>query len=142
MPSGAIVAARTDQKHWLTFGVNEQLPVLTANAPLFMVKDDAEAVVRYGVNVENKKAKASQIGWATIPAGNDFYLRMSGLVWPEAAQRISNAAYLTRESKGNGQVIMFGNGPNFRGATKGTARLLLNAIVYGPGLGTQQALDL
>ena len=67
---------------------------------------------------------------------------MSGLLWPEAAQRMSNAAYLTREKKGNGQVIMFANMPNFRGATKGTARLLLNAIVYGPGLGTDAVIQL
>ena len=82
------------------------------------------------------------IGWATIPEGQDLYMRMSGLVWPEAAQRMSNSAYLTREAKGNGQIIMFANMPNFRGATKGTARLLMNAIVYGPGLRTEQVIDL
>jgi hypothetical protein len=67
---------------------------------------------------------------------------MSGLIWPEAQQRLANAAYLTQESKGNGQIIMFANKPNFRGATKGTARLLLNAIVYGPGLGARTAINL
>ena len=29
--------------------------------------------------------------------------RMSGLVWPEAAQRIANSAYLTRERVGKGK---------------------------------------
>lgn len=142
MPSGAMVASRTDQKHWLTFGVNEQLPILTSDAPLFMVKEGAKAVVRYGVLANNKKAQAQQIGWSTIPKGNDLYLRMSGLIWPEASQRLANAAYLTQESKGNGQIIMFANKPNFRGATKGTARLLLNAIVYGPGLGATTVIKL
>jgi len=142
MPSGAMVAARTDQKHWLTYGVEEQLPVLTSNAPLFMVKGGAEAVVRYGVMIENDEAEAKQIGWSTIPKGEDMYLRMSGLIWPEATQRIVNSAYLTRERKGKGQVIMFANKPNFRGATKGTARLLLNAIVYGPGLGANSLVKL
>ncbi len=142
MPSGAMVAARTDQKHWLTYGVHEQLPILTSNAPLFMVKDGANAVVRYGVLSPNKKAEAKQVGWSTIPKGNDLYLRMSGLIWPEAQQRLANTAYLTQESKGNGQIIMFANKPNFRGATKGTARLLLNAIVFGPGLGARTAINL
>lgn len=137
MPSGAMVAARTDQKHWLTYGVENNLPVLTSNAPLFMAKEGVDAVVRYGVLVPNTKADTKQVGWATTPKGHDLYLRMSGLIWPEASQRIANAAYLTRESKGQGQVIMFANKPNFRGATKGTARLLLNAIVYGPGLGAK-----
>lgn len=142
MPSGAMVASRTDQKHWLTYGVDAELPVLTSNAPLFMVKEGAEAIVRYGVLVNNKKAEVKQVGWATTPKGTDLYLRMSGLIWPEAAQRLSNTAYLTREPKGKGQVIMFANKPNFRGASKGTARLLLNAIVYGPGLGAKAVLSL
>ncbi|KGJ96940.1 M14 family metallopeptidase [Colwellia psychrerythraea] len=142
MPSGAMVASRTDQKHWLTFGVQKQLPILTSNAPLFMAKDGANAVVRYGVLTKNKKAKAQQIGWSTTPKGNDLYIRMSGLIWPEASQRLANAAYLTQEPKGNGQIIMFANKPNFRGATKGTARLLLNAIVYGPGLGATTVIKL
>lgn len=142
MPSGAMAATRTDQKHWLTYGVDRELPVLTGNAPLFMVKDNADAIVRYGVLTKNSKAKERMLAWATIPQGYDLHLRMSGLIWPEAQQRLSNAAYLTRESKGNGQVIMFANMPNFRGATKGTARLLLNAIVYGPGLGAYQPITL
>ena len=142
MPSGAMVASRIDQKHWLTYGVEKQLPVLVSNAPLFMTKGGAESVVRYGVLVNNDKADAKQVGWAVTPKGNDLYVRMSGLLWPEASQRIANAAYLTRESKGKGQIIMFANKPNFRGATKGTARLLLNAIVYGPGLGTEALIRL
>ncbi|MEO2267065.1 M14 family zinc carboxypeptidase [Pseudoalteromonas sp. YIC-656] len=142
MPSGAILAGRTDQKHWLSYGVTEQLPVLAGNVPLFMTKQGVDAVVRYGVMSENKQAEQRMIGWATVPQGQDLYVRMSGLLWPEAAQRMSNTVYLTREAKGNGQVIMFANVPNFRGATKGTARLLLNAIVYGPGLGTEMMIHL
>ena len=67
---------------------------------------------------------------------------MSGLIWPEAQQRFANGVYLTNESKGRGQVIMFAAQPNFRGATQGTARLLLNALVYGPGLGARAPLAL
>lgn len=142
MPSGAMVATRTDQKSWLTYGVDEVLPVLTDNAPLLMSKRPKSAIVRYGVLVDNPKAEERIVGWSTIPKGKDLYLRMSGLIWPEAAERISNAAYMTRDKKGNGQVIMMASAPNFRGATKGTARLLLNAIVYGPGLGSNQAINL
>ena len=63
-------------------------------------------------------------------------LHLGGLLWPEAGQRIANSAYLTRETKGHGQVILFAGEPVFRGATLGTSRLLLNAMVYGPGMGT------
>ena len=107
-----------------------------------MAKDGVDAVVRYGVHVDNPKAEQKFIGWGSMPKGKDLYLRMSGLVWPEGAQRLSNAAYLTRERKGNGQIILFANMPNFRGATKGTARLLLNAIILGPGLGANSPIDL
>ncbi|WP_371375078.1 M14 family zinc carboxypeptidase [Thalassotalea aquiviva] len=142
MPSGAMIATRTDQQHWLTFGVEQQLPVLTSNGPLFMVNQGAQAVVRYGVLVDNPKAQEKMIGWSTIPQGKDLYVRMSGLVWPEAAQRIANTAYLTREASGKGQIILFADSPTFRGATKGTARLLLNAMIYGPGLGARAQIEL
>ena len=142
MPSGALLATRTDQKHWLTYGVDESLPVLTDNAPLLMTKSVTDAVIRYGVYLDNDKAKERMIGWSMVPKGKDLVLRMSGLLWPEAAQRIANSAYMTRERKGNGQVILMANSPNFRGATKGTGRLLLNAIVYGPGLGSRTPINL
>ena len=61
---------------------------------------------------------------------------MSGLVWPEASQRIANSAYLTREKVGKGQIILFSGEPNFRGSARGTNRLWLNAVVDGSGLGT------
>ena len=38
---------------------------------------------------------------------------------------------------GRGQVILFLNEPQFRGRTLGTRRMLVNAILYGPGLGTR-----
>ena len=47
------------------------------------------------------------------------------------------SASRTREGVGRGQVILFLAEPEFRGWTLGTRRLLLNAILYGPGLGTR-----
>jgi hypothetical protein len=62
---------------------------------------------------------------------------MSGLLWPEATRRLANSAYVTRESFGRGQIILFAHPPAFRATTRGAERLLLNAIVYGPGFGTR-----
>ena len=98
MPSGAMVAGRTDQEHWLTFGSIDTLPVLYGNYPILMTSDNAQAAVRIGeLTNDPTKETARAINWSTLPAGKDINVRMSGLVWPEASQRIANSAYLTRE---------------------------------------------
>jgi hypothetical protein len=150
MPQGALLAARTDAENWLTFGTPACLPVLAGAGPVLMAVDPVEAPIRFGFLVagepkagvaaadkEEKKTKSPpRIGWAVPPAGFDLYLRMSGLLWPEAGQRLANSAYVTREAVGQGQVILFASSPVFRGISRGTMRIFLNAVVYGPGLGT------
>ena len=164
MPQGAMMAARIDMKHWLTFGATEMLPVLAGEQAVLMSGDEVETPARFGVftpappaavaTLEQKKGAATETknedgkekrgipraGWCALPEGTDLTLRLSGLLWPEAAQRIANAAVLTRERLGRGQVILFASPPNFRAATKGTARLLANAMIYGPGLGATQTV--
>nr|WP_241664560.1 M14 family metallopeptidase [Ningiella ruwaisensis] len=143
MPSGAMLAAHVDQDHWLSFGVNEELPVLYREQSVLIAPESAESVVSVGVYRDNKDAKYEEaLGWYSIPDGKEVHVRMSGLVWPEAAQRVANSSYLTRESIGKGQLIMFSGQPNFRGAARGTNRLLLNALVYGAGFGTQANIAL
>ena len=142
MPSGAIVAGRTDNEHWLTFGTVDTLPVLYGNNPVLMTSNNSEAAVRVGQIIENKEATSYRtINWSDMPPNTDLNVKMSGLVWPEASQRIANSAYLTRERVGRGQVILFSGEPNFRGAALGTNRLWLNAVVYGAGLGTSSRID-
>ena len=143
MPSGAMVAGRTDQKHWLTFGSIDVLPILYGNYPILMTSDSAQAAVRVGELINDpSKETVRSINWSTIPAGKDINVRMSGLVWPEASQRIANSAYLTRERVGKGQVILFSGEPNYRGSALGTNRLWLNAVIYGAGLGTSSEINL
>ena len=142
MPSGAIVAARTDDKHWLTFGTDDILPVLYSNYPILMTAGNSEAILRIGELIPNSEVSQSRtINWSQIPAGYDMNVRMSGLVWPEASQRIANSAYLTREKLGKGQIILFSGEPNYRGSARGTNRLWLNAVVYGSGLGTNSRIN-
>jgi hypothetical protein len=143
MPSGAMVAGRTDQKHWLTFGSIDVLPILYGNYPILMTSDNAEAAVRIGELINDQTIESPRtINWSSLPAGKDINVRMSGLVWPEASQRIANSAYLTREKVGKGQVILFSGEPNYRGSALGTNRLWLNAVVYGSGLGSNSEIDL
>ena len=141
MPSGAIVSARADSENWLTFGAEDVVPVLYGNYPILMTGGNSSAALRIGELISNKDSETKTINWSQIPSGYDLNVRMSGLVWPEASQRIANSAYLTSEKVGKGQIILFSGEPNFRGSARGTNRLWLNAVVYGSGLGTNPLIN-
>jgi len=141
MPSGGIVSARVDSENWLTFGAEDVVPVLYGNYPILMTGGNSTAALRIGELIPNKDSKTKTINWSQIPSGYDLNVRMSGLVWPEASQRIANSAYLTREKIGKGQIILFSGEPNFRGSARGTNRLWLNAVIYGSGLGTDPLVN-
>lgn len=141
MPPGTILAARTDDEHWLTVGCGPVLPVLFGSTGVLMAKGEVEAPIRYGVLEDDEAAEeARRAGWCTIPAGKELRLRMSGLLWPEAAHRIANAAAVTREGVGRGQIILFADAPTFRAASLGTTRVFLNAAIYGPGMGASEPI--
>ena len=67
-------------------------------------------------------------------------IRLSGLLWPEARKRWGDTAYATVERIGAGQVVLFATEPLFRGYFEGSGRLLLNAVILGPGMGTSQPI--
>jgi hypothetical protein len=90
-----------------------------------------------GAEKEEKKQPA---GWTIAPSGYELRLRMSGLLWPEAANRLANSAYVTRESIGAGQLILFAASPTYRAAALGTTRIFSNAVVCGPGMGASQPI--
>jgi hypothetical protein len=119
-PRGAIVRVEMDNEHWLTSGCGDYVPV--------MFNTNFAYLASRGVEVAGRLAGEEE-------------LRLAGLVWPEARKRWSKTAYLTREGKGKGQVILFATLPNFRGYFRGGERLLLNAMLLGPGLGTRKTID-
>jgi hypothetical protein len=116
-PRGAFVRADVDEDDWLTAGVARRLPVLLAN--------DLALIARPPVRVAARYAETDS-------------LHLSGLLWPEAASRLARTAVLCRDAQGKGQVILFAVDPTFRRATRGSERLLLNALLLGPGLGTER----
>ena len=143
LPAGAMLAARVDPEHWLTAGIGPDLPVLMSRGPLLLSRLPIESPVRLGVFEDaqpatDEAATPNRLGWSALPYGQQMRLRASGLLWPEAAPLLANASVVTRESRGRGQIILFATSPGFRAATAGTERLLLNAIVYGPGMGTRR----
>jgi hypothetical protein len=151
----------------LTFGCEEPLPVLAFREPVLMAGEGVEVPVRLGylTKVEGKLADSAKtdtteepdfsdkkgsdkkekkepprVGWSALPPTTVMHLRMSGLLWPEATHRLANSAYVTRESVGRGQIILFATRPTFRAATLGPARMMLNAMIYGPGYGAAQPI--
>jgi hypothetical protein len=102
--------------------------------------DDGDEDDEGGAEGKDKKEKKPAPGWTIAPKGYEMRLRMSGLLWPEAADRLANSAYVTREGIGSGQIILFAGDPNFRAATLGTARIFQNAVVFGPGMGASQPI--
>lgn len=119
-PTGAILAARVESSHWLTTGLGSTLPVMVGGDPVLVPGVGAEVPVRLGVRVPE--------GW---------HLRVAGHVWPEAARRLVHTPVVVREKIGAGQVILFPGAPAWRGVAAATERLLANAIVLGPGCGTE-----
>jgi len=67
-------------------------------------------------------------------------LRLSGLLWPEARQRLGNSMYAATERVGYGQIVLFASDPIFRSSTDGVGRMLLNAVLLGPGAGASQTV--
>lgn len=108
-----------DTEHWLCFGLDEKLPLMFWGSQAFMSKYPIATAVRL--------AQTDQ-------------LRLSGLLWPEAKERLADTAYATTESLGKGQVILFAVDPTFRSWTAGTERLFLNAVLLSPGMGSSPPL--
>lgn len=141
MPSGALVATRPVGDHWLNAGRNEFLAVLFSNSPIMMTEGRVEAAMRLGQFVSSDN-EAHHIGWAPVPEGHAVAIRMGGLLWPEARERMVSGAYVTRERIGRGQVILFAHAPAFRAAQLGAMRVLENAFILGPGLGASAVIEL
>ncbi len=113
-PQGVFLRAHVREDHWLTVGAGSHLPVFFDGSLSLWSRSPATTAVRLA------------------PAAD---LRLSGLLWPEARERLAESAYATVERRGAGQVILFASEPGFRGFHPGTGRLFRNAVVYGPGAG-------
>jgi hypothetical protein len=113
-PAGVFLRGLVRNDAWITAGCDDEMPVFFEGSAAFMSRSPAMTAVRF--------------------AGAD-QLRLAGLLWPEARERLADTAYLTVESVGAGQVILFAAQPGFRGYHKSTARLFDNAVIYGPGVG-------
>jgi hypothetical protein len=119
LPSGALLRVDLDPEHWLAFGAGDRAAVMMRARDVLLARDPVATAARFAAPET---------------------LHLGGLLWPEAAGRIAQTAFLTREPLGRGQIILFSNDPNFRGYFWGTERLFLNAVLLGPGAGTTRTV--
>jgi hypothetical protein len=119
-PRGSILQAQLDDEFWMSFGEGKSVPVLMSGSAVFLSRSPVRTPARLG----------------TVTT-----LRLSGLLWPEARERFARSAYATREARGRGQLILFAGQPNYRASFEGAERLLINALLLGPGCGTVQPIE-
>lgn len=119
-PRGVIMAVDLDEEDWLCFGVRSPAPLMVSTRYTYVAKKDVRTAARFA---------------------DEQNLRLSGLLWPEARVRWSGSVYAAHERRGNGQVIIFAGQPNFRAYFHGGERLLLNALLLGPGFGARQTIE-
>lgn len=122
-PQGAIVLAHVDPESYVTYGVGTPqgtMPVLVAGSSVFL---------------------PPRPGMTPIRLADSDTLRLGGLLWPEARERLARSAHVTAERMGAGQIVLFATNPSFRGFARGTARMLSNVVVYGPAMGARQPID-
>jgi hypothetical protein len=110
--SGAILEASLDATHPLAFGIGDRLPMFVTSGSAF----------------DPASTQGTTVGtWAPSP-------RLSG--WLSAAREnsLQGAAAVSVERQGRGRVIGIHAYPVFRGFWLGSARLLWNAVLFGPTL--------
>ncbi|MEO7646610.1 MAG: M14 family zinc carboxypeptidase, partial [Gemmatimonadaceae bacterium] len=103
-----------DRTHWLTQGYDQQRMTVMMEGSTFL------KLSRRGANV------------AVFPAKGK--LHRAGFVWPANTERLlRNTAYVIEEPIGGGHLVAFAGEPWFRGWWRALDKLVMNAIVLGPG---------
>lgn len=103
-----------DRTHWLTQGYDQSRLTVMLEGSTFL------KLSRRGANV------------AVFPAQGK--LHRAGFIWPDNTERLlRNTAYVIEEPIGSGHLVAFAGEPWFRGWWRALDKLVMNAIVLGPG---------
>jgi hypothetical protein len=116
MPQGALLRAELDEEFWLNYGLGSSISVWFGGNDSMIAVPPVTVAARFP---------------------DTDRLHLGGLLWPEAAARLAQTGYATREAVGRGQVILFADNPSYRRWVAESERMLMNAILMGPGLGTR-----
>ncbi len=111
---GAVLATRMQALHPLTLGLTAPPDVLYEGTLVLKATDDPRQDVLLAI---------------------DDSPVVAGFAWPEAEQRLAGSLLVGTESRGRGSVVLFAEDPTYRLFWRGTAPILLNALLYGPSTG-------
>jgi len=114
--SGAIVSAWIDPTHPVTFSYNDEMPLFRTGTTL----------LRGSTN-----PFASPVRYTEKPL-------LSGYIGEQRLKEMSNQPAVIAERHGKGLIVRFANNPLFRGFWRGTERLWVNSIYFGPLVGTTE----
>ncbi|WP_420632548.1 M14 family zinc carboxypeptidase [Candidatus Palauibacter sp.] len=111
---GAILRTLLDTEHWLAAGTDGEIGVLVEGSRVFrpITLDEGTNVGRYA-ELEG--------------------LVLSGIVWEESQPQLASKAFLIHQPVGSGQLVAFGEDPNYRAYAEATQLLFMNAVLLGPG---------
>jgi hypothetical protein len=113
--SGVLLRADVDRSHPLAAGGPEWFGIIKRGADTLPIGDKGYVVARF-----------------ETPAV------LSGVVNETNAGRLDGSPAITHHRLGRGSVICFADDATFRGFNHAGARMLLNAVVYGPSVGEAQ----
>lgn len=104
-----------DRTHWLTQGYEEPRLTVMLDGSTFL------SLSKEGANV------------GVFPSSGP--LHRAGWSWPQNTERLlRGTAFLVDEPTGQGHVVLFTNEPFFRAWWHALDRLVLNAVLLGPGM--------
>jgi len=106
---GAIFRAKVYPYHYLSYGYEDEVPVLVWSNLAFMVD--------------------SSVGTPVFFEEGDRIL-VAGFAFPDSVERLEGAPYLMDEKRGLGHVILYMDDPNFRLYWDGLTRLFFNSLFF------------
>lgn len=106
---GAIFRAKVYPQNYLSYGYEEEVPVLIWSSLVFSAGQEVAVPVR--IAEEN-------------------LVHIAGFAFPESVKRLAETPYLMDEKRGSGHVILYADDPNFRLYWGGLTRLFFNSILF------------
>jgi len=106
---GAIFRAKVYPYHYLSYGYEDEVPVLVWSNLAFTV--DASV----GTPVFFKKGERTLV---------------AGFAFPDSIERLAGTPYLMDEKRGLGHVILYMDDPNFRLYWDGLTRMFFNSLFF------------